>query len=249
MSFTTLVYGWMLVAVLTFIALLKVRAPYGRYTSEGWGPSVPHRLGWIAMELISPIAFLLFFMLEGGLKTGPMWLFAGLWSAHYLNRAVIYPLRQKTRGKRMPVAIMGSAMLFNGVNGYMNGHYLGALAAPYPVQWLSDPRFLAGVMLFAAGAWTNWRADQVLLGLRRPGETGYRIPEGGLYRWVSCPNYLGEIVEWIGFALLTWSLPAVSFAVWTMANLVPRALAHHRWYRQRFPDYPNRRKALIPGLL
>jgi protein-S-isoprenylcysteine O-methyltransferase Ste14 len=66
---------------------------------------------------------------------------------------------------------------------------------------------------------------------------------------VSCPNYLGEIVEWTGFALLTWSLPAVSFAAWTVANLVPRALAHHRWYRERFPDYPRRRKALIPGLL
>lgn len=149
----------------------------------------------------------------------------------------------------MPVAIMVSAMLFNGVNGYLNGHYLGALAAPYTAAWLTDPRFLAGVILFAAGAWANWHADQVLLGLRRPGETGYRIPEGGLYRWVSCPNYLGEIAEWIGFALLTWSLPAVSFAVWTMANLVPRALAHHRWYRERFPDYPDRRKALIPGLL
>jgi 3-oxo-5-alpha-steroid 4-dehydrogenase 1 len=33
-----------------------------------------------------------------------------------------------------------------------------------------------------------------------------------------------------------------------MANLVPRARAHHRWYRERFPDYPARRKALVPGL-
>jgi protein-S-isoprenylcysteine O-methyltransferase Ste14 len=249
MSFTTLVYGWILVAVLSFIVLLGVRAPYGRYSTEGRGPSVPHRVGWIAMEVVSPIAFILFFLAGDGPKTGAMWLFAALWWAHYLNRALIYPLRQKTLGKRMPVAIMGSAMLFNGMNGYLNGHYFGAIAAPYEVAWLTDPRFLTGLVTFMAGALVNVHADQVLLGLRRPGETSYRIPEGGLYRWVSCPNYLGEIVEWMGFALLTWSLPAVSFAVWTAANLIPRALAHHRWYLERFPDYPARRKALIPGLL
>ena len=33
------------------------------------------------------------------------------------------------------------------------------------------------------------------------------------------------------------------------ANLVPRALATHRWYRERFPDYPQDRKALIPFVL
>jgi protein-S-isoprenylcysteine O-methyltransferase Ste14 len=74
------------------------------------------------------------------------------------------------------------------------------------------------------------------------------VPQGGLYRWVSSPNYLGEIVQWAGWALATWSLPGVAFAVWTAANLVPRAQANQLWYRQRFPDYPPERKALIPGV-
>ena len=43
------------------------------------------------------------------------------------------------------------------------------------------------------------------------------------------PNHFGEIVEWIGFAILSWSLPAFAFAIWTMANLVPRSLNHHQW--------------------
>ena len=247
MTFTTLVYGWMLVAVFALAVLLRIPAPYGRHVRRGWGPGVPHRAGWIAMELASPITFLLFFLAGGGVKTGPMWLFAALWCGHYLNRAVIYPLRQRSSGKQMPVVIMGSAILFNAVNGYLNGHYLGAIAAPYPLAWLADPRFLAGATLFAAGV-ADVRADHVLLGLRRPGDTGYRIPEGGLFHWVSCPNYLGEIIEWTGFALLTWSLPALSFAVWTVANVLPRALAHHRWYRERFPEYPPARKALLPGV-
>ena len=72
------------------------------------------------------------------------------------------------------------------------------------------------------------------------------ISREGLYRFVSCPNYLGEVVEWCGFALLTFSLPGLLFAVWTAANLVPRARTHHEWYRRTFPEYPAGRKAIIP---
>jgi protein-S-isoprenylcysteine O-methyltransferase Ste14 len=86
----------------------------------------------------------------------------------------------------------------------------------------------------------------VLRNLRGPGETGYKIPRGGAYNWVSCPNYLGEIVEWLGWALATWSFGGLAFAAYTAANLVPRALANHRWYQKRFPDYPVQRKAILP---
>jgi 3-oxo-5-alpha-steroid 4-dehydrogenase 1 len=86
----------------------------------------------------------------------------------------------------------------------------------------------------------------VLRALRKPGETGYAIPYGGLYRWVSCPNYFGELLEWIGFAIAAWTLPALAFAVFTFANLFPRALSHHRWYREKFVDYPADRKAMLP---
>lgn len=94
----------------------------------------------------------------------------------------------------------------------------------------------------------NRAADRTLRSLRGPGETGYKIPQGGLYRWISCPNYLGEIVEWVGWAIATWSLPGLLFAVWTAANLIPRARAHHIWYHEQFNNYPVERRALIPGL-
>lgn len=251
MSFTAAVYGWIGIAAATFVALLvfRVRAPYGRYASRRWGPTLPHRIGWVAMELVSPIAFLGFFFAGDAAKTVPALLFAALWAAHYANRAIVDPFRQRSAGRRMPVLIAGAAGVFNAVNGYLNGHYLGEVASPYPVSWLADPRFLSGAAVFAAGAAINLHADRILRGLRRAGERGYSIPHGGLFRWISCPNYLGEIIEWIGFALLTWSPAALSFAVWTVANLLPRALSHHEWYRERFPDYPRERKALIPGIL
>jgi protein-S-isoprenylcysteine O-methyltransferase Ste14 len=70
-----------------------------------------------------------------------------------------------------------------------------------------------------------------------------------LYRWVSCPNYLGEIVQWFGWALLTWSPAGLAFAVYTTANLLPRGIDHHAWYRQRFAEYPDTRRAVIPFVL
>ena len=57
---------------------------------------------------------------------------------------------------------------------------------------------------------------------------------------------LGEILEWVGWAILTWSWVGLSFAVWTAANLAPRAIAHHRYYRQKIDGYPQGRKALLP---
>jgi len=84
--------------------------------------------------------------------------------------------------------------------------------------------------------------------LRAPGERGYKIPHGGLYRFVSAPNYFGELVEWSGFALAAWSPAALVFVVWTAANLAPRAWANHRWYRRTFADYPTGRRALVPFL-
>ena len=77
---------------------------------------------------------------------------------------------------------------------------------------------------------------------------GYHIPNGFLYRYISAPNYFGEIIEWFGFAIILWNLSALSFALWTAYNLIPRALNHHQWYKQYFANYPTRRKAVFPFL-
>ena len=105
------------------------------------------------------------------------------------------------------------------------------------------------VAFFFVGWWINYRSDRTLIRLRSSTSTGYSIPHGGLYRWISNPNYLGEIIEWSGWAVASWSLGGLAFATYTVANLAPRALATHRWYRDQFPDYPSTRKALLPFVL
>src|SRR5690554_201348 len=119
----------------------------------------------------------------------------------------------------------------------------------YTIDWLTTPQFIIGSLVFIAGAIINKHSDTLLIRLRKPNETGYKIPQGGLFEYVSCPNLFGEVVQWLGFAILTWSLPGLAFFVWTFANLVPRALSHHKWYLNHFQDYPKKRKAIIPFVL
>ncbi len=247
--FTIFVYCWMAVAVITLISLviLKIRAPYGRHANDKWGKMIPNKAGWIIMEfpalLITPILFLV----GPAEKDWFAWLLVGLWVLHYFNRTVIFPFRIKTKGKMMPLTIVYSALFFNGINGFVNGFFLGFLYEPELFRSFFDMNILIGLLVFFVGMGINHMADSKLIALRKEG-MGYQIPRGWLFEYVSCPNHFGEIVEWTGYAIIGWNLPALSFAVWTFANLVPRTLNHHEWYSEKFEDYPQNRKAVIPYL-
>jgi protein-S-isoprenylcysteine O-methyltransferase Ste14 len=232
-------------AALTLAALTFVIAPYGRHARSGWGPTVPSRLGWVLMESPAVVAFIAFYSL-GHHRTDPAPLaLLALWQTHYIHRAFFFPFAMRADGKRMPIAIAAMGVAFNLLNAWINARWISELG-DYPARWLVDPRFLCGAVIFFLGLSVNVRADRRLMALRGPGETGYKIPRGGLHELVSSPNYLGEIVEWLGWAIATWSLAGLAFAVYTVANLGPRAVHHHAWYRRTFSDYPSRRKALVP---
>jgi protein-S-isoprenylcysteine O-methyltransferase Ste14 len=233
-------------AAVVAVALFFVDAPYGRHTRRGWGPTIGDKAGWIVMEAPSALGMVVFYFLGRPHGLAPL-VFLAMWESHYLYRAFLYPLRVRESSGRMPLSVVAMAILFNTMNVYLNGRYLFVLSDGYPGAWLADPRFLLGVGLFVLGTLINRGADRTLLHLREASDT-YQIPEGGLYRWISCPNYLGEIIEWLGWAIATWSLAGLAFAVWTAANLAPRARAHHRWYTETMPDYPAERKALVPGV-
>lgn len=246
--YSILLIGGLILAPVVFVILHWLPAPYGRYASRGWGIVVSRRSAWLLMESPAIIVFAFFFLSGDLAATTTAWVFFILWQVHYLNRSFVFPLRIRDHGKTNPLLIVVLAMLFNLWNGYLNGRYIGVHAGDYTIAWLYDPRFIVGLILWLAGFLLNLHSDEILLRLRGPGETGYKIPYGGGFRFVSCPNYLGEVVEWTGFAILTWSPAGVFFALWTAANLIPRARSHHRWYIEKFPDYPDNRKAVIPFL-
>jgi protein-S-isoprenylcysteine O-methyltransferase Ste14 len=251
MGYWAIFWGFAAYAAIAFAWLQFVSAPYGRHLRDGWGPRIDATLGWVVMEAPAPLLFLACWWLAEPARrysaTGLAFLL--LWQSHYLYRAFVFPFRRRGGQRQMPLSIALMAIVFNLANAWLNAQWLYVLGPLRPNAWFADPRFLAGVALFAVGWWINHRSDAILRRLRAStSDSGYRIPHGGLFRLVSCPNYLGELIEWTGWALLTFSPAGLAFALATAANLLPRARSHHRWYRETFPDYPKDRKAILPGL-
>jgi len=249
-SFSTyqlIIYTWIGLAVFIFLLLLRVTAPYGRHTSAKWGPQIDNHFGWFFMEF--PALVVMTYVLIRNFSTHSMAIeiMIGLYCLHYFNRSFVFPFRIHTKGKKMPVLIMSSGIFFNLCNTFLLGYYFSNFAVN-DNNWLTDTRFIIGILVFILGTWINWQSDNILINLRKPNETGYRIPAGWLFNYISCPNMFGELIEWAGFAILCWNLPALTFFIWTAANLIPRALSHHKWYKAKFANYPKERKAIVPYL-
>ncbi|CEP15296.1 hypothetical protein [Parasitella parasitica] len=233
-------------------ALLVVNAPYGRFAGKlGIDWSLSGKWSWALMEVISPITFTSSLIFTRPIGTPFQIMLSAAWIVHYVNRSVIYPLRAASMA---PIHILAfaSSILFNILNGYTNGIWVGRHSNA------ADAQFWTGMLLWALGFASNVYHDGILFRLRQKSKSEdkqsaarYFIPHGGLFEYVSCPNYFSETMEWLGYALATHSsVPAAIFAIATAANLFPRAWRTHQWYRNQFNGaYPQHRKAVIPFLL
>ena len=245
-NFELLVLAWLSIGLIAFITLLYIPAPYGKFAKKNWGPMITSQIGWFFMEIISPLCLVYFYTTGSVEKSLTSVIFITLWVSHYINRSIIYPLRQN-KPAQMPFLIAILAFVFNVGNGFINGTFLGSIQS-YSLDYMYNWNFICGLILFVFGALINIKSDNILLSLRsKSGE--YKIPKGFMFNYISFPNYFGEILEWVAFALMTWSIAGLSFMIWTMANLVPRAIAGHKWYKEKFDNYPSDRRAIIPFIL
>lgn len=120
---------------------------------------------------------------------------------------------------------------------------------------VSSTRRMLGVGLFVICELLNLKAHMDLRNLRPAGTRIRRIPRGILFNFVSCPNYLFEILSWVGFTLASQSVASAVFTVVGAAQMTVWAIAKHRRYRKEFDGqdgremYPKNRKILIPFVL
>lgn len=243
MLITEITYLWIIIALIIFPLNLIYKAPYGKHSTKKWGKTIDNKTGWILMEFPALITCpLIYYIVEEEISLSIGFIF--IWITHYFNRTIIYPLKIKTKGKKIPVAIVASAFFFNVINGILNGYFIATI----PFESISFICILIGFIIFIIGLYINISSDNTLIKLRT-NQKGYVIPKGGLFNYVSCPNFFGEIIEWLGFAIMTLNLGSISFLIWTICNLIPRSKAHHNWYKENFENYPSKRKAVIPYLL
>jgi 3-oxo-5-alpha-steroid 4-dehydrogenase 1 len=247
--------GMAAMAVVVFVALFFFKAGYGYLSSSNWGPKINNKVAWILMEAPAFI-FLLYYTVSfslSGIDTGNskivLYIMAGLFLLHYFQRSFIFPLLM--RGKStMPIAVMLMGLTFNTLNAYMIGGWLygAAPSGMYTTALLYSPKFIIGLVIFFLGMSINMHSDHVIRNLRKPGDTKHYIPYKGFYRYVTSANYVGELTEWIGFAILTWSPAGLLFAVWTFANLGPRAKSLTEKYEAEFGEEYKKlnKKHIIP---
>lgn len=236
-KFETLLWAVAALGLAVFIALHFVDAGYGKLISGKWGPTIPSRLGWVIMEC--PVFFVVLYLwwTSEVRYDIPYLVFLLLFELHYFHRSFVFPLRSRG-SSRMPIVIVAMSIAFNLLNGYIQGWWLFRLAplySPYLTSWVGSWQFVAGCILFLAGMVVNRNSDEVIRNLRRPGDTAHYFPRAGMYRYVTSANYFGEIVEWAGWALLTWSWAGAVFLWFTCANLVPRANSIYHRYGEEFP--------------
>jgi 3-oxo-5-alpha-steroid 4-dehydrogenase 1 len=246
--FNGFIIFWILLGAITFIYLFFVSAPYGRHIRKGWGRNISARAGWVVMESPCVLIMLIYaFIVKDDLESLHI-IFLSLWLLHYVHRSFIYPFVIDMTNPKMPISIAVSAFFFNIVNVNLQAFGIYYLT-DYSQDWMYSYIFFFGLFIFLIGMYINIKSDYLIVALRRDKGPGYHLPSKFMHKYISSPNYFGEIIEWLGWAILTWSISGAVFALWTIANLFPRALAHHKWYKEKFDNYPSNRKAIIPGII
>lgn len=238
-----------IIAVIVFVALYFVTAGYGVFYNKKWGFAIPNKIGWILMESPVFIAMILLCVLSERDTNLVCLIFLILFEIHYFHRSFIFPFL--IRGKSvMPLSVILMGMVFNTLNALMQGGWIFYVSPVnmYEISWLTTPQFIIGTIIFFTGMIVNIHSDHIIRHLRKPGDTNHYLPKKGMFRYVTSANYFGEFVEWLGFAILTWSLSGAVFALWTFANLAPRAAKIYDNYKKEFGDELDTKKVkrIIP---
>jgi 3-oxo-5-alpha-steroid 4-dehydrogenase 1 len=249
---TALKTTWLGLAVLAcgILSTGLLKASYGRhFHTHSIFPNVDGKLGWLVQEIVSPVTIVLFyqtFKVPGpGLSVGLVLL--ALWLFHYSNRAVVSVLLAPgMKETRLDTVLM--SVFFNLVNAGWAGYDVALLNAE-PFTFSSTTS--VGLVMFATGMAINISSDYYLQGIRRRNGDGkkYVLPDWGLYKYILSPNYAGETLEWIGFAVVERRESGWAFVLWTICNLWPRARTNLAWYKEKFGDKVGNRTSLIPGVL
>lgn len=256
-------YQWVLIIGFVYVLLIFIgsffgKAPYGRFGNESGGFNLSPRVGWFLMELPATLSFVFFyFQGKNSLEIVPLF-FLGVWLMHYANRGFIFPMLMRvakgTKGS-FSLMVVVAGWFVTTLHGYLNAVFISEIGTHFTPDWFTSPQFLIGMAIYLTGFILNIHSDAIVRNLRSKKEVAegtkvYRIPQGGLFRFVSSPSYLTELMSFLGFAIATWSLGAVFVLLVSAANLIPRAFQVHAWYHKKFPnEYPKDRKVLIPFIL
>ncbi|KAH8678150.1 steroid alpha reductase family protein [Xylariales sp. PMI_506] len=107
-----------------------------------------------------------------------------------------------------------------------------------------------GFALFLFGESANFMVHWYLSTLRSPGGTERKIPKGYGFSLVTSPNYMYEIIAWVGLILISRSPSVALFIVVGSSYMYTWGWGKEKAYRKEFGDkYKKKRYVMLPGLL
>ena len=238
-------------AVVVFITLSFIEVGYGITFNKKWGFAINNKVAWCCMETPVFVLFTILCLYSPRMKPFdisnslvPLIIFL-FFQTHYIRRSFIFPFLLRGKSK-MPVVVMLMGVLFNVCNAFMQGGWLfyKSPVEMYSIHWLWTPQFIIGALVYFGGMVLNIQSDKIIQDLRKPGDSNHYLPSQGFFKYVTGAHYFGEVIEWVGFAILTWSIPGMVFALWTFANLAPRANAIYNKYIKMFGEETIKSKKL-----
>jgi 3-oxo-5-alpha-steroid 4-dehydrogenase 1 len=242
--------GFIIFSVVSFIALQFIPAHYGKfYDSKKNLPAVSNRFGWFVEEtpnIIITLYYGYYFWKESANFNLINYFMISFFFVHYIHRSFIYPFKLANT-KKLPLDVMVIGCSFCLANALMQNRSI-FLFSKYSWDEINPAILAFGIILFLTGMYINIYHDYLMISLKK-GSNSYVLPSGGLFDYIASPNYFGEIIEWIGFALIVNTYSSWIFVFSTISNLSPRALQTLQWYKTKFENYPKERKAIIPYII
>ena len=158
--FYNFLFLWIFIGFCTFLYLIfsKTIAPYGRHSNSEWGITIDNKWGWFWMELPALVVMPIIVLISPVEKNEIIILIISLWILHYFYRTILFPIKLKTKGKKMPLVIVISAFIFNLFNGFFVGYEIGNIS-----QLDFGINTLIGLVIFFTGMYINRSSDNKLI--------------------------------------------------------------------------------------
>ncbi|PHH90603.1 hypothetical protein CDD83_3162 [Cordyceps sp. RAO-2017] len=233
-------------------------ASAGEVLVKDLGPQVAWRTVFV-VEYLGPI------LIHAGAVAARPWLFAGAADApmsptQWLSFAMIVGHFVKRELETLFVHRF-SASTMPAFNLVKNSAFYWALSGLLCACSIYGPRSRAaaarlpaldalGAALFLFGEAGNALVHLYLASLRSAGGTERRIPAGYGFSLVTSPNYMYEILSWLGVILVSRDWAVALFIAIGAAQMYVWACGKERAYRKEFGDkYKKKRYVILPGLL
>ncbi len=182
--------------------------------------------------------------------TRVQWILFALFSIHFLKREFETIFVHKFSANTMPARniLRNSAFywLMAGLLCALDIYAPGSLSAREELV----PLDYVGLAVFAVGEVCNWIVHQHLASLRKPGGTEKGIPNCIGSGLVTSPNYMFEVLAWVGVILVSRSWAVVAFICTGIIYMRSWSRGKEKMLRNEFGDrYKKKRYTMLPGLI